>query len=454
MNSFFNKDDLLSLDVMLDQAESQATNNEDLIRRLDKHHIKIEGDISIVLGSHPLSEDYMDGIKAIHQDIIGKCYSTNFEGLPVLNPAYERDWPYPWGTKSPETVARFLISYGFLIKTADLSPNARILEVGCGVGSLTWNLARMGYRVDALDPNEVQCNIVRTATRDFPVPPSVMAMTLDQWLAAKTESYKYDVVIFFESFHHILNHRDSLHQILNAHLEEDGRILLAAEPVLEGTCERLPYPWGPRLDGESMRAMRRWGWLELGFTEDYLRQLFTDLGMTFNWVKCNEALPLSQIVIGRQITGNQESNDDDLHYEASFEDGIRFAKKGMPAFVESIKGLAEWESWGRWSIGDAVSIRFKEKLPSNFSLNIELADVFGPNVHKMLQVHAGDVTVSQTLNEIGVQRCYQFEFHEVDTNVLEIGIPHPFRPKDIVKLGNEDPRRIGLGFVALTIEGI
>lgn len=452
MGKYFDDAALAALDVLLEDVERQATDNDDLVAKLSQYQVEVSGSIAALSGLDPLSADYLEAVKEIHREIIGKSHVMSDEGLPVLNPDYERDWPYPWGTKSPGTVARFLIAYGFLIKTAALPAHARILEVGCGLGSLTWNLARMGYRVDALDPNEDQCRIVRAATRDFPVPPQVLAMSLDRWLDIKEAPYKYDAVIFFESFHHILDHRACLHAILERHLEADGCIFLAAEPVVAASGGRLPYPWGPRLDGESMRAMRRWGWLELGFTEDYLRRLFADLGLSFDSQQCEEALPWSKVIVGRSSTGNPANEADRSRYDASLEDGIQFSREGMPSFILDFGGLGAREPWGRWSVGDLVTFRFTAKLPPSFTVDIELADVFGPNVHKSLRVRAGNQTAVQTLKEIGAQRRYRFEFAAVDAKVLEIDIPHPSRPKDMIELGDEDPRRIGVAFVMLKIE--
>jgi hypothetical protein len=37
--------------------------------------------------------------------------------------------------------------------------------------------------------------------------------------------------------------------------------------------DNVPYPWGPRLDALSVFCMRRFGWMELGFTRDYLLKI-------------------------------------------------------------------------------------------------------------------------------------------------------------------------------------
>src|SRR5262245_40047858 len=47
------------------------------------------------------------------------------------------------------------------IRELDLSPNARILEVGCGAGLVTAALARSGYTVDAVDSTPAMLQLTR-----------------------------------------------------------------------------------------------------------------------------------------------------------------------------------------------------------------------------------------------------------------------------------------------------
>ncbi|QGZ53987.1 class I SAM-dependent methyltransferase [Paraburkholderia acidiphila] len=449
---YFSEKDLFKFDDLLKDIESHAQDNVDLLRRLDRYSVALTGDIAGMKAIDPRSDAYIEHVKAVHEEIIGRTHSSELEGLPELNADYEREWPYPWGTRSGPTVANFLIAYGLLLKVANLPPNARVLEVGCGMGSLTWNLARMGYRVDALDPNELQCQIVRNATKDFPVPPNVIAMTLDQWLSAKAESYKYDAVIFFESFHHVIDHRACLRELQRNHVEFDSKLILAAEPVFEKECAHLPYPWGPRLDGQSLRAMRRWGWLELGFTRSYIKQLFKELDLSFTWTKCPDGGPLSQIIVGyKEDNPVNKTHDSGLRYPASLSDGIDLSVDGMPNYVAKFDGLAGVEPWGRWTIGDRVKIKTSHRLPSNVTVTLDLTSVFGPNVHKNLKVRIGNHTVKRKLEPIEQKTTYEFHFENVHGNEIEILVPHPCRPKDIPQLGIEDPRRVGLGIKRLKI---
>jgi 2-polyprenyl-3-methyl-5-hydroxy-6-metoxy-1,4-benzoquinol methylase len=450
---YFDQTELAGLDAIIKDIETSAGNNAELVKRLAGFSIKVEGDISDILATDALTDGYIEKIKRVHEEIIGKQHSRDFEGLPDLNLDYESNWPYPWGTQCPETVGRFLISYGFLIRSANLPRGARVLEVGCGMGSLTWNLARMGYRVDAIDPNPAQCDGVRAFTSNFPVPPRIIAATLDEWLVQRDKADKYDAVIFFESFHHLIDHQACLKALLDEHMKPDGKVILAAEPILPGTSDILPYPWGPRMDGESLRAMRNWGWLELGFTERYVRDLFRSLGLGFQWHRSAAAAPHSELIVGSRASFQEGDLDDVVdRYPAKLADGIDFAKDGLPSFVARMSGVANWEAWGRWSEGSTIHIEFDQALPREFTLELLLADVFGPNLGKMLRVKVGAQERESRLKSPHTSPLHRFHFDGVDSRTIEITIPQPTRPCDVAGLNNVDAREIGIGMRSLSIE--
>jgi len=56
------------------------------------------------------------------------------------------------------------------------------------------------------------------------------------------------------------------------------------------------------------------------------------------------------------------------------------------------------------------------------------------------------------LEPIEARSTYTVAFKCVDSDRVEIGIPHPCRPKDMPELSNEDSRRIGIAIQALFIE--
>ena len=61
---------------------------------------------------------------------------------------------------------------------------------------------------------------------------------------------------------------------LHRAVKPEGQIYLASEPVFPA----YPVPWGVRMDGEALWAMRNFGWLELGFDEAYFREALARTG--------------------------------------------------------------------------------------------------------------------------------------------------------------------------------
>lgn len=69
------------------------------------------------------------------------------------------------------------------------------------------------------------------------------------------------------------------------HLVADGgKLVFGAEPI----SDALPAPWCLRLDGESLWQIRRRGWLELGFQEQYFTGTLQRFGWTAERFECGE----------------------------------------------------------------------------------------------------------------------------------------------------------------------
>ena len=169
--------------------------------------------------------------------------------------------PFPYYTESPSTVGDQLLAVGFLIKTMALPSGSTILEFGPGWGNTTIALARMGYHVTAIDIDPTFVDLIAERAR-------LLGLDVDarvgEFLDPCEGDRRYDAVVFYECFHHCSDHVALLRH-LHALVNEGGTVVLASEPILEG----FHAPWGLRLDGESLWAIRQNGWLELGFTESY-----------------------------------------------------------------------------------------------------------------------------------------------------------------------------------------
>ena len=87
-----------------------------------------------------------------------------------------------------------------------------------------------------------------------------------------------------------------------------------------------------------------------------------------------------------------KTNFDSHQYNASLADGIDFKKAGYPSFLQYVSGIAQKESWGRWSDaqqGKTIRLGFVDPLPEHFQLEIE-AMGYGPNANLPTIVRIGE----------------------------------------------------------------
>lgn len=221
----------------------------------------------------PLSPEFRAFQLEIYERLTNDAYEVTNEET-VFDFDHELLWPYPYGTRSAQTVGTHLLGYGWLIKVLDLPAGSRILEIGSGYGTLTVHLARMGYEVTCLDISAQLLNFIKARTVDFPQQVS----TICGDMATVEIDDTFDAVIFNASLHHSLQHKAVI-QRLDALLNPDGIAAFVAEPVVGVDSLVVPYPWGIRLDGLSVYSISKHGWLELGFQEPYFVKMLEDA----NW---------------------------------------------------------------------------------------------------------------------------------------------------------------------------
>jgi SAM-dependent methyltransferase len=196
----------------------------------------------------------------------------------VRRPAY-------YMRRDSETVrlaADQVIAMGMILKHSGVKPGSRALEYGAGFGQPALALSRLGVAVDTVDISSTFCGFVKEQADFFQV-----ALTPFEgrfgWNPRGDQ--KYDLIYFYEAFHHCADFRSVVHD-LKRHLAPDGRVLLVGEPILRSENRYVPYPWGVRLDAEPIAQVRRFGWLELGFTEDFLVRFFANAGFVAERIDC------------------------------------------------------------------------------------------------------------------------------------------------------------------------
>ena len=268
---------LAELDQMIEGLEAAARQSDDELRR-GFRSFRMEPPAA--LPGDPFSADYRRAVMDLYEWLRGSSYTTESEVTPIdAQAAAVR--PFPYLTGSAVTVGDYLIGVGHLIRTIGLGPGSRVLEMGPGWGSVAVPLAQLGCDVTVVEISPHFVEVVRA--RAAQVGTEVRAVegdfsVIDSWPA---EDARFDAVVFFESFHHSADHLRLLASVDRV-VARGGRVVFGAEPI----DARFWSPWGPRLDGESLWAIRRNGWLELGFRRDYFLEALRRTGWRAQPVSC------------------------------------------------------------------------------------------------------------------------------------------------------------------------
>jgi SAM-dependent methyltransferase len=266
---------LEELDDVMRELESAALVSDDALRRGFATFRMAPSDEP---ADDPDSESYRARQFGIYERLHGKPYDVTSEAS-VFDPLQMADRPFPFLTRSASTVGDQMIAIGFLIRHMNLPPESTVLEFGPGWGNTTLALARMGHTVTAIDiePNFIRLIEERSRRKGL----TIETIQGDFSRIADLDR-KFHTVLFFESFHHCANHQVLVAQLARV-VAPGGQLVFAGEPI----DPAFPLPWGVRLDGESLWAIRRYGWLELGFREDYFRALLARHGWTVRKEVCS-----------------------------------------------------------------------------------------------------------------------------------------------------------------------
>jgi 2-polyprenyl-3-methyl-5-hydroxy-6-metoxy-1,4-benzoquinol methylase len=282
--------DLVRLDEKLLELDRAAEISDDLLRsKFSSFHMAFPKD----LPPDPYSDEYRQKQFELYEKIAGKPYSLSNEEIPI-DEKVDTTHPYPYNTQSPTTVGNQLIGMGHLIRNLAVPPGGRILEFGPGWGNTTQILALMGYQVTAVDIAANFIRLIRERMRRAGL--DNVEVVQDDFSFCSRVTQPYDAIVFYASFHHASDHL-RLIQSFDRAVKRDGLVMFAAEPIVDG----YPIPWGLRMDGEALRAIRRCGWLELGFDESYFRNALARQGWFVRKLVSRESTPLALNFIARRI---------------------------------------------------------------------------------------------------------------------------------------------------------
>lgn len=209
-------------------------------------------------------ENYEAQMRLIFEPIAGHSHLLEMEGLDT--PIDTANCPFPFDL-SPYDAGYWTMSYGYMLKCMGLPAGARVLEVGAGPGGLTETLCRARLAVTVVEPRQSNCDYIQKRVSLF----GHEVRTISESIETVEFDQTFDAIVFYESFHHMPSPK-WLVERLSKHLSPTGMFVFGAEPI-QDAGPLIPFPWGFRMNGASLSAIRDVGWVEFGFQEPYFREI-------------------------------------------------------------------------------------------------------------------------------------------------------------------------------------
>jgi SAM-dependent methyltransferase len=251
--------------------------------------IKFEADI---IDAEPESDEFMQFQMSLWSTVTGKTKykpltdeaNNNLDGVLSIVDFY------PFVSKNTHEVGNYFTGVSNIFRNLGVNPPGKIVEFGMGWGHTTRMLASMGFDVTAVDIEKRFLNLLAPFSIQGSNPIEDICSSFTDY-QAPDESV--DAVVFFEWFHHCLEFHELIQNIKKM-LKRGGRILFCAEAFYD---EWFDYPWGLRLDGHSIWAIRNFGWMELGFRKSYIAKILDEVGFDIEWSSIGAAHSYGEMLV-------------------------------------------------------------------------------------------------------------------------------------------------------------
>lgn len=247
---------------------------------------------SSLVRDDPYSEKYRDAQVAQYLEISGRAeYNPFIDEKDNVLEVKDEFTVYPFTTRDPICVGSYLVGVGLAMRATQLPPGSVIVEYGVGWGHTTLALAQLGYQVIAVDIEEKFLKLLQLRAARLGVN---IITHHGEFGDLPSNVDEIDGALFYECFHHSLHHQKVVSTLFKR-LKRGGRLILAGEPLFD---EEWHYPWGLRLDGQSIWAIATHGWMELGFKRSYLEDLLRKNGFTLERHRHPEFGCVGEVYVG------------------------------------------------------------------------------------------------------------------------------------------------------------
>lgn len=180
-----------------------------------------------------MSTDTLDlEAKAFDDQIVERVKNGHIPDLRYVQPCdyfYNNSWRRPYYVKM-DYGEIFQLIHSAIQKNIGKS-DARVLEVGCGPGFMTLELARAGYDVVGLDLSPQCIDVARkfAAGRPDSDHPINLHYSVGDFFSNEDVKGKFDAIVFVGALHHFPDQKQVMDRCLA--LLSDNGIVLAHEPT-------------------------------------------------------------------------------------------------------------------------------------------------------------------------------------------------------------------------------
>lgn len=218
----------------------------------------------------PFSEEYCQQQIAVYRELAGRELNQEEGELTSFELEAHVHGQNPCAMGDVEHMAKHTRSVVTTALAAGLPHNAHILDMGCGWGLSSEILAFCGAKVDAVDINPMFVELVRRRAAHKKLPIRAFSATFDTF----TSDDRYDLIMFYECLHHSVRPWQTLAHLAPL-LAPGGKIAFSGEPIYAGWWKH----WGLRLDALSVYCIRKFGWFESGWSEEFITSAFGRAGL-------------------------------------------------------------------------------------------------------------------------------------------------------------------------------
>jgi len=276
--------------------------NDVKIQQKFKYHISTIVDT----GLEPTSEEYVEQQMQLYREIANRKIDQLVNEQTDFNIEAHSISCNPYNISDPSNFVFHYLRLGHLIQQAGFNPNPNILDMGCGWGLSTEFLGNLGASVTAVDINPKFISLVeRRSSKNLYNIKTCVSSFIDFFTVEK-----YDGILFYECLHHSLD-VTRLIEKLKYFLKPGGSIILGGEPIQSMYWDS----WGIRLDALSIYCIRKFGWFESGWSEEFIDHAFKRLSFDVN-IKLHP-----EPIIGYTLSAKLSAK---IYYATDLGDFLRF----------------------------------------------------------------------------------------------------------------------------------